>query len=116
MTASCGVVGAHVEAGQAIGRMEIERVKRACPLVICSVHRILAAAHLEARREAGHVGKVFAPVDAECIAIAMGYVIGDARNGVVSFAVERFGIVDRTRKAAASEDVGGGVNPAGIGD
>src|ERR1035437_9148611 len=96
--------------------MEVERMKRVAALIVSPVHRIVAVPHLETRRETGHVWKVLAPVDAKCIAVAMGHVIGEARNSVVAFAVVSLGIADRTGKAAATEDVSGNVNAAGIGN
>src|SRR6266568_592900 len=116
MTASSGVVGAHAEARQLIGRVEVERMKRIFALITGSVHRVLAAAHLEAGRETGFVGKTFGPVHAERIAIAMSDKVCETRNSVVPFAVVRLGIADRSGKVTATEDGAGEVDSTGIRD
>ena len=91
-------------------------MKRVVSLIVGPVHRVLAVAHLEARRESRRVGKIFAPIDTKRIAIAVGHIICEPRNSVVPFAVVSRGIVNRTGEFAAAEDVGGKVDPAGIGD
>src|ERR1022692_803998 len=96
--------------------MQVERMKSGIAFVIRAVYRILVTAILKTCREAGHIGKVLAPVNAKTVTVSVGREVGQPGNGITSFAVVGLCIVDRPGKVAAIKDPAGKIEPAGVGN
>src|SRR5689334_6520752 len=104
MRGSVLIKGAQGETIDNVAGMQIEGVISRVPIVAGPVHRILIAAFLEASRQTRQTRYVFGPIDGESIAISVGRVVGQTRQGKIPFAVVRPRVTNGSRKVATAKN------------